>query len=152
MEYRLRNVLEKDKEFIYCVKKASNFDYVQRIWGWDEQYQIRDFEADFDSKAMWIIVCNNSDAGFVQTAESSSNVNITEIHLAPQFQRFGIGSDIIRNIIRKATAEGKAVTIGCFTQNANAKRLYERLGFKTVEETDTHCLLQFSPLSGDSLP
>jgi ribosomal protein S18 acetylase RimI-like enzyme len=151
MEYHLRGVTEKDKEFIYRIKKESNLGYVQQIWGWDDQYQTRDFEAAFDPKAMRIIVCDGSDAGFIQTDESPATINITEIHISPQYRRCGIGSDIIRNIIRRAVSEGKSVTIGCFIQNADAKKLYERLGFKTMAQTDTHYMLQYHPASGEPL-
>lgn len=144
MAYILRNVMETDKSFIYGVKKASIYDYVAKIWGWNEEYQVKDFETDFNLKDFKIITSGDEDIGFIQIYESESNINITEIHIVSKYQGFGIGSSIIKNITSQAACNGKTVTIGCFIDNTRARSLYERLGFKVIKKTDTHYAMKYS--------
>lgn len=144
MNYTLRNVTETDKSFIYNVKKASIYDYVDKIWGWDEEYQTIDFENDFNTEYFRIIVVDQKDIGFVQIYEDSLNINIIEIHIIPEYQGNGIGSSIIKAIIKQAVEKRKSVNIGTFIDNNRAKRSYERLGFKVIRITDTHYEMKYS--------
>lgn len=143
MNYTLRNVRENDKNFIYNVKKTSIYDYVDKIWGWDEEYQIKDFENDFNTEDYKIIVADHKDIGFIQIYGDDSNINIIEIHIIPEYQGNGIGSSIIKNIIEQAVKRDKSVNIGCFIDNNRAKALYERLGFKIIRRTDTHYEMKY---------
>lgn len=143
MEYCLKDCKETDRNFIYNVKKESIYDYVQRIWGWNEEYQIKDFETDFIFKNFKIIVLDNIYIGFVQINEDMSNVNITEIHIIHKYQGKGIGGNIISNIIKRAIKDNKTVSIGCFIDNTRARQLYERLGFKVISITDAHYEMKY---------
>lgn len=138
MIYCLRSVTETDKDFLYNIKKASIKEYVEKIWGWDEEYQIKDFESDFIPENFKIIMVEGKDIGFIRVNEEPSNINITEIHILPDYQGRGIGRSVIKSIIEDASDKMKTVTIGCFIANQRAKKLYERLGFKVVRTTDTH--------------
>lgn len=138
MEYCLKDCIEMDRNFIYNVKKESIYDYVQRIWGWNEEYQIKDFETDFILENFKIIIVDNKYIGFLQINVEMSNVNITEIHIIREYQGKGIGGNIINSIIKQAIKDNKTVSIGCFIDNTRARRLYERLGFKIISITDTH--------------
>lgn len=144
MEYYLRGITADDKDFIYEVKKLSIFEYVDKIWGWDEEYQIKDFENDFDNYIFKIIVVDEKDVGFIQIDESIDSINIIEIHIIPEYQGKGIGSSILKNIIERANNISKIVKIGCFKDNIRARNLYERLGFKVVKTTDTHYMMEYN--------
>lgn len=143
MDHYLKNCKETDKDFIYNLKKESIYDYVNRIWGWNEEYQIKDFETDFILENFKIIEVNNKYVGFVQINEDILNVNITEIHIIREYQGKGVGGRIISNIIKQATKDDKTVSIGCFIDNNRAKQLYERLGFKVISITDTHYQMKY---------
>lgn len=143
MEYCLKNCKQTDKNFIYNLKKKSIYDYVNRIWGWNEEYQIKDFGIDFILENFKIIECDNKYIGFVQISEDMSNVNITEIHIIREYQSRGVGGNIIGNIIRQAIKDDKTISIGCFIDNTRAKQLYERLGFKVISITDTHYQMKY---------
>ncbi len=61
--------------------------------------------------------------------------------IRPQFRGNGIGSSVLQQIMQRT--DGKAVCLGCFQKNEQAKRLYLRLGFIQAQETDTHYLFEF---------
>lgn len=150
MEYHLRNISEKDKDFIYNVKKSSIMKYVEKIWGWDEEYQIKDFESDFILENFKIISAEGKDIGFIQVVEDPLYISIIEIHIIPNYQGCGIGISILKRIIEQASNKMKPVRIGCFKDNTGAKRLYERLGFRVVNITDTHYEMCYEPVNNYS--
>lgn len=118
-------------------------DYVLKIWGWNEEYQTKDFKSDFILEYFRIITAEGKDIGFVQIIEKPLNINIAEIHIISNYQGHGIGSNIINRIIEQASKKMKTVTIGCFIDNFRAKNLYERLGFEVIKVTDTHYEMRY---------
>ncbi len=47
MKYIISKSQRTHKEMVYAIKKVSVFPYVNNIWGWDEEYQRKDFDIDF---------------------------------------------------------------------------------------------------------
>lgn len=142
--WQLRPAEEMDREFLYQVKKQSNFGYISDLWGWDEDVQRREFAQDFQQiQEFSIITIDGADAGFLQLQKGTDFLNVAEIHLLPPFQSQGVGSAVLKNI--QADAEGLPVLIGCFRANKRAYQLYQRLGFAPITENDTHFILIYNP-------
>lgn len=143
-DWQLRPAEERDREFLYQVKKQSNFGYISDLWGWDEDVQRREFARDFQQiREFSVITVDGADAGFLQLQSGSDFLNVAEIHLLPPFQGQGIGSSVLRDV--QADAEGLPVLIGCFRANKRAYQLYQRLGFAPITENDTHFILIYNP-------
>lgn len=143
MNYILENVDVEDKSIIYQIKKSSIRPYVEKIWGWDEEYQLEDFENSFCLEDVKKIMVEKTLVGFVEILDSEEAINISEIHIIPSYQGLGIGGSIIREILNNAMAMSKPVTLGCFKDNIQAVKLYNRLGFNVVNETETHFCFEF---------
>jgi len=145
MEYCLNDARIDDKTFIYQTKKDSIKKYVESIWGWSEEYQIQDFEESFALLNNFKIICSADESiGFLEIYENDKLINITEVHINPNFQGKGIGSRIINEIICEAKGKNKKVTVGCFKKNNGAVKLYLKLEFKIIEETETHYLFEYN--------
>ncbi len=145
MDCQLKKAVQNDYNFIYDLKKSSVYNYVNDIWGWDEIIQKDFFDKDFmNIQEFKVITYDNSDIGFTQIFENDNLINITEIHLLPQYQGNGIGTDIIKNIIHSGIQKNKLITLGCFKNNIKAKNLYIKLGFDLIKETPTHFLLEYT--------
>ncbi len=143
-DWQLRPAEERDREFLYQVKKQSNFGYISDLWGWDEDVQRREFARDFQQiREFSVITVDGADAGFLQLQSGSDFLNVAEIHLLPPFQGQGIGSAVLKDV--QADAEGLPVLIGCFRANKRAYQLYQRLGFAPITENDTHFILIYNP-------
>ena len=48
-DYSIRSATRDDHDRIYALKAEDVRPYVERIWGWDEDYQRKDFENDWTS-------------------------------------------------------------------------------------------------------
>jgi|TARA_B110000263_G_scaffold209121_1_gene191060 ribosomal protein S18 acetylase RimI-like enzyme len=77
--------------------------------------------------------------------KTETELVIVSIQLLPQHQDRGIGTSLIDVLFKEARDEGKRLTLQVLKVNDRARQLYERLGFSTVEETDTHYLMKAAP-------
>jgi ribosomal protein S18 acetylase RimI-like enzyme len=61
---------------------------------------------------------------------------LRQLHLIPAYRRQGIGTQLIKDLLRRADARGKPVTLDVMHGNP-ARRLYLRLGFRqTGQDAD----------------
>lgn len=143
VKYLLREAEDTDIDFIYEIKKKYLYQYVEMLFGWDEEYQRNEFESDFNMYDFRIVVLDDESVGFVQTKENEYRINITEIHILPGYQGKGLGSLIINDINERAARNGKYVSADCFIANERACNLYRSLGFSLMEKTSTHYIFQY---------
>ena len=144
MDYKIRFATPDDHDLIYGLKVESVRPHVEKIWGWDEDYQKNDFDGDFSHiKQFNVIEVDGKFAGFVQYYFEYPYFEVVEIHLLPEYRGKGIGSDILRYLQKVCIAQDRKIRIGCFKENHRAKALYQKLGFMQTEETDTHYILEY---------
>ncbi len=144
MDYKIRFATPNDHDLIYALKAESVRPYVEKIWGWDEDYQRNDFDGDFSHiEQFQVIEIDGSFAGFVQYYFAYPYFEVVELHLLPEYRGKGIGSDILRYLQKVCIAQDRKIRIGCFKENHRAKALYQELGFMQTGETDTHCILEY---------
>jgi ribosomal protein S18 acetylase RimI-like enzyme len=79
-----------------------------------------------------IILVNGQPAGWVFVRESEAEVRLVEIVVLSEFRGQGIGAAVIGEVIAKANRAGKPVRLRVDVMNANAFRLYARLGFRRI--------------------
>jgi GNAT superfamily N-acetyltransferase len=65
--------------------------------------------------------------GAVAWTEDGAVVDIDRLVVAPDAQRQGVGSALVRAVLRRAA--GRPTTVSTGRENTPARRLYERLGF-----------------------
>ena len=144
MDYKIRFATPDDHDWLYALKAESVRPYVEKIWGWDENYQEKDFDGDFSRMEQFnVIEVDGRFVGFVQYYFEYPYFEVVEIHLLPEYRGNGIGSDILRYLQKVCIAQDRKIRIGCFKENHRAKHLYQKLGFMQTEETDTHYILEY---------
>lgn len=147
MEIRFRQISDDDFPFMWRLHNEALRDYVEKTWGWDEQRQ-REFVAEIvEEKAGDVVVVDGADAGVWFLIESETDVLINSIRLLPEFQRRGVGTRLITELLDRSQ---KPVRLQVLKVNP-ARRLYERLGFELSGETDTHYKM-INPLPRKSTP
>jgi ribosomal protein S18 acetylase RimI-like enzyme len=77
------------------------------------------------------------DVGAIAVEWRDSDVVLTDIEILPECRGCGLGTAIIRAALTEARRRGLPVALQVLKGNP-ARRLYERLGFCVVEETQTH--------------
>lgn len=144
-QYQLQTPRQSDFEFIKRVHHVTLREHVEKIWGWNEPAQDAFVQEDFESGEIQLIRSSKDSVGYLQVSRKDGVLNIVNILLLPEFQNRQLGSAIIKDLIVQSKTEKLSLRLGVFKVNHRAKSLYDKLGFKTYAETETHFLMQFVP-------
>lgn len=137
----LRQAQPEDADFLYHLLKAAMQGYVTQTYGWDEGWQQAHFQQTFDPAKQQVIVLDRRDIGVIAVERKDTEFFLAKLYLLPAYQNRGIGTQLIQALLQEAFSHCQRVTLRVLKVNP-ARRLYERLGFKVVEETDTHYLME----------
>ena len=142
MKIKLKKCNYDDWKFILKLKRLSMKWYIEKIYGWDINFQIQKTKLEINKfiDTMKIIVMNNKSIGVTNFFEDNNEYVIGLILIHPNYQRKGIGTEIIKNYINIAKKEKKTIKLSTYKYNL-AKKLYERLCFIQFNEDDTHIYL-----------
>jgi ribosomal protein S18 acetylase RimI-like enzyme len=133
--YSIRQATEEDRNFAWTVCSQTMREYVEAIWGWDNEWQENRFNKLFQADTWRVIVVNDEDAGAFEIKQSNAELLLSRLYIVPDFQRRGIGTSIVQSLIKKADAEHISLTLDVLKSNTDAKRLYERLGLRVTGDS-----------------
>ncbi len=83
-----------------------------------------------------IVQYENKDVGLLKVVKEGDVWDLVQVQIDPSFQGKGIGCYLISDVLAHAHKHKVGVKLSVFKQNP-AKKLYDRLGFEIVDETDT---------------
>lgn len=114
-----------------------NFQFEAQTLHYDEYYA----EADF-----FIIEQDGVPIGRIYVDRGPVQIEIVDIALLPQFRGAGLGTRLLRDILREGEESGRPVRI--YVENFNpARHLYDRLGFQHVDTNGVYHLMKWTPAS-----
>jgi ribosomal protein S18 acetylase RimI-like enzyme len=93
-----------------------------------------------------MIVVDGKTVGWLQSRHEDGALFLGQLFIDAPFQRQGIGSKVLHDIIQEAAAANQAVTLGVVKINP-ARRLYERLGFRATHEDERKVYMRREPTS-----
>ena len=141
MTLSLRDAEDADQVFAFRVKHAAIGEYVDHVWGWDDTFQ-RSFHAhDWAANRPSIISQNGTDIGTIEVIAHADHLYLGEFYLLPEWQRHGLGSQLLGDVITRAQSERLPIRLQFLKINP-VRSLYERHGFRIVGETKTHYLAE----------
>jgi len=138
---KLRPYRTDDLPRLYEIHRAALGPYVEATWGWDEDSQASQFQQRADRGTWHVIEEDGTVLGFMSFDEADDRSVLNTIELAPEHQRCGVGSKLIRDLLSRARKRGVPVELRVLKCNP-ARALYERLGFSAIGETETHVLMR----------
>ena len=89
-----------------------------------------------------MIVLEGQAVGRLYVSRWSEEIRVVDTALLPDFCNRGIGTTLLRQLQAEAQASGKPLRIHVERFNA-ALRLYERLGFRQVEDKGVYLFLEW---------
>jgi ribosomal protein S18 acetylase RimI-like enzyme len=136
----LRPAQEDDYAFLWELHRTVMRPYVEATWGWDEAWQADHFRAHVALPRCQIIQSAGVDVGVLIVEAQSDRVFLDLIEILPAYQRAGIGTAVMRQVLSQTMDQGLPVALQVLKVNP-ARVLYERLGFVVTGETATHYLM-----------
>ena len=141
-----RQATHADFELIYQILRVSLGPYVEQTWGsWDEDAQRKRFEQVTHVEDHQILELNGETAGCLCLKESPDELRLARLFILPQFQNRGFGTKIMTGILELAERKKLPIRLRVLRVNP-ARSLYERLGFRIIEEDTAHFTMLREPL------
>lgn len=139
---KLRKASREDKDFAYRVKRAAFREYVEQVWGWDEDEQRRLHDRRFRAQDFLIVTLDGNDVGTMSVALEADCVYLNQLYVLPEHQGQGVGRRCMSLVIEAASRLSLPVRLRVLKVNVRATAFYEGLGFGDTGETGTHIVMQ----------
>jgi ribosomal protein S18 acetylase RimI-like enzyme len=129
-----RPLVASDREFCVRVHHLSMRAYVEPLWGWNDAVQ--------DALALEFLqhrnathelaIVSETPVGYLSYQNATDALFLNKLHLHPDHQGRGHGSEIMLRLIGMARSTGKPIELSVLTTNPRARSFYERHGFLTI--------------------
>ena len=150
----LRPMTPDDQDFLCRVYASTREQELAQV-DWDEAHKTAFVQMQFDAQHRYyaenyphaqfqIILVDGEPAGRLYVDRRAAEIRIMDITLLPAFRGQGIGSRLLNEILAEGQAHGLPVTIHVERFNP-ALRLYERLGFRLLEDKGVYYLMEWTP-------
>jgi ribosomal protein S18 acetylase RimI-like enzyme len=144
MHYQLVPTTPEDQPWLEELRRAVYQDLFVATWGsWDEARHLRHCSECWNRGEIFAIELEVIRVGMIQLFEHADSLEVSEIQIQPFYQGRGIGTRLLRDTIARAYAQGKTVSLSTGLKNHRAIELYRRLGFRCVEQTETHYHMEY---------
>lgn len=140
----LRPATHDDYDFLWWLHCVTMRPSVEATWGWDEAWQAAYFREHFDPTSRNIIEVDGDAVGVISVERRDDLIFLAAVEIAPAYQHRGIATTLIGGVLDEAGHEGVPVELYVLKVNP-ARRLYERLGFVVIHETETHFIMRWLP-------
>ncbi|WP_321790342.1 GNAT family N-acetyltransferase [Burkholderia pyrrocinia] len=130
----LRPASLEDLPFLLALRRLTMTEHLQRVGApTDDEAHDRRIRAHFEDA---MIVCEGATAiGLLKVTRAAGEWHVHQIQILPSRQGRGIGEAVLRQLLAEAAREYVPVSLSVLRGNP-ARRLYERLGFRLVSETE----------------
>jgi len=127
MTIRLRHANQSDIEFLVNLRKLTMSEHLD-VAGWfmDDQGHLERVLINFEDS--YLIEADDDVVGMIKYISHVDKIFVMQLQILPQYQRQGLGSEVMEYVMELARTESKHVELHVLKANP-AKQLYERLGF-----------------------
>lgn len=150
----LRPATADNREFLLAVYSSTRADELSLV-PWTEPQKAAFVASQFDAQDAYyrqiypnaeflVVMKDDVRVGRLYLAHLDDEIRIIDIALLPEHRGGGIGSRLLADVITEADAIGLAVRLHVEPWNP-AKRLYERLGFRSIAEQGFYLLMERAP-------
>ena len=143
MEIKLIKALEKDKEFLFGLRKLTMAKHLEQagLFLTDQEHMGRVTDC---FEGSHLLMQTNERIGVIKYKESDSFIEIMQLQILPLYQGKGIGKYVLKYFSELAQNRSKLLTLKVLKENP-AKTLYKKVGFKIIDEDEHEFHMQLKP-------
>jgi GNAT superfamily N-acetyltransferase len=124
-----------DAPLFYDVIEQTMREFILATWGrWDEARVRQESLEDSISPNAQVIQIGDVGVGVLLIKRLPTHIQLEQIYLLPKYQKLGIGSRIIRELITESSQSHIPIRLRVMAVNP-AKQFYENFGFIVTEAT-----------------
>lgn len=134
--WALRAAERGDEDFLFALHRDAMRTYIDKTWGWDEEWQRANFAATFAPARQAVIVHVDgslTDVGRISLTRHWRKLFLRDIELLGPERNHGVGTAIISAVLTLARESDRYVELRVLRCNP-AQRLYARLGFRVIDD------------------
>lgn len=131
--FTLRDAEESDYWFAKTLYIQTMKPLLMKLDAWDETDMTNKFDCYYKLAEVQVIVVDGRDVGWLQISQAEQELELAQIHIEQEFCSQGIGSQLIRKLMKEAREKGKSVCLSVVRGN-RALSLYRRLRFSIIDE------------------
>jgi ribosomal protein S18 acetylase RimI-like enzyme len=150
-----RPIAPDDMELLLRIYRSTREEELALVPDWTEEMKDSFIRHQFGAQHSWyqehyvdahfdVVLVDGVPAGRLYVHRRNREIRLVDITLLPEFRRGGLGTSLLRDLMAEGEAAGKPVTIHVEEFNP-AKNLYERLGFRPIEERKPYLLMEWRP-------
>ena len=153
MKLTLREKAFADESFllsVYASTRAAEmalvpWDETQKMMFLQAQFQAQQqhYQARYPNASLNVIKMGDEKVGRLYTAELDDEIRIIDVTVLPEYQKRGIGTKLIEDVLKTGAEKQKPVQIYIEDFNLSAK-FFSRLGFTPVSEQGVHVLWRWA--------
>ena len=143
-EVSLRPATAADTEFACDTTRETMREYTVATWGeWKEDDARRRVAEHIAAGETRIIELDGVPVGIQTVTREPDCIRLLQLFIRPGHQNRGLGSQLIQQLLDQARAEGLPLRLRVLRVNP-AFALYQRLGFKVVQEAPERYFMEHS--------
>jgi ribosomal protein S18 acetylase RimI-like enzyme len=146
----------EDQEFLFELYCSTRREEVA-AWGWDTSQQDAFLRMQFRAQQVSyratmpravdrIVLVDGNPAGRILVDTRELEIVLADIALLLKYRGRGIGTRLIDELLRAGIRANRPVTLSVSRANLAAIRLYERLGFLAVDESELYLQMEIRPV------
>ena len=141
----LRMATREDTEFVVQTERETMRAYAVATWGaWREAEARKRAVDNLLAGRTQIIERGSVPVGILRVERTAECMNLKQIFIRPEFQRRGIGGELLRRLIDESRAARVPLRLRVLKVNP-AQELYGRLGFTVAGTGPHHVYMECAP-------
>ena len=138
----LRKATAADEDFLCGVLDRTIRVYSERTFGrWSGAEARARVSRNTAAGKSSVIQLDGQPIGIMTVDRAADHLQLEQLFILPEYQRRGIGSGLLENLLAEARGSGLPVRLRVLRVNP-AKNLYERFGFRVTSEEPERFYMQ----------
>jgi ribosomal protein S18 acetylase RimI-like enzyme len=140
--FTLRQANKDDAPLFYRLIDRTMREFIISTWGaWNEKRVQHESYEDSCSPNAQVVQIDDISVGVFLVERFPTHIQLEQIYILPEYQRMGIGTALLNNLIAEASQSKIPVYLRVMAVNP-AKNFYERFGFVVTEATPDFFLME----------